>query len=287
MKKIISLLAIIIIAFSLTGCFKRDELDDVTIYTTVYPIEYLVEQLYGNNSEVLSIYPGGVNPSEYTLTEKQIKDYSKAALFVYNGLSDEKQIAAEFINQNKDLKIIDVSQGITINYDVEELWLSPANYLMLAQNIKNQLKEYIDNKYIKEEIDENYDNFKLTISEMDAELKIIAENATNKTLIVSDDTLKFLEKYGFEVISLEGDISTTDLNKVKNLIKNEDVSFIFVKENEDITDTITNLTNTYDNISLVSIKAMTNLTEEETKNNENYITLMKENIEAIKNEAYE
>ncbi len=284
MKKISHLVILLLILFSVTGCFKRDSLEDVTIYTTVYPIEYLTTELYGNNSEVLSIYPDGINPSDYKLTEKQINDYSKAALFVYNGLSDEKKLAAEFINRNKVIKIIDVSQGIDVSNDIEELWLSPANYLMLAQNIKNQLKEYITNKYVKEEIDENYNSLKLTISEMDAELKIIAEKSANKTIVVGNNTFKFLEKYGFEVISLEGDVTISDLNKVKNLINDGKVSYIFVKENEEINSVITDLTNAY-KISLISIKTITNLTDDERKNGENYLSLMNQNIDAIELEA--
>lgn len=285
MKKFISLIVLILIIFSVSGCFKRDDLEDVTIYTTVYPIEYLVKELYGNNSEVLSIYPDGINPDEYKLTDKQREDYSnKAAIFVYNGLSDEKQIAANFINLNKDLMIIDVSQGIDFTYDVEELWLSPSNYLMLAQNIKNQLKEYVTNKYIKEEIDQNYGTFKLSISEIDAELKIIAENAPTKTLVVSNDMFKYLEKYGFEIISLEGDVSISNLNKVKSLINDGKVSYIFVKENEEINETITNLTNSY-KVTLKSIKSMTTLSDAERENGETYLSLIRQNIDAIKEET--
>ena len=284
MKKISYLIILLLILFSVTGCFKRDSMEDVTIYTTVYPIEYLTNELYGNNAEILSIYPDGINPNDYKLTEKQINDYSKAALFVYNGLSDEKKLAADFINRNKEIKIIDVSQGIDVSNDVEELWLSPANYLMLAQNIKNQLKEYITNKYVKEEIDENYNSLKLTISEMDAELKIIAEKSANKTIVVGNNTFKFLEKYGFEVISLEGDVTVSDLNKVKNLINDSKISYIFVKENEEINSVITDLTNAY-KISLTSIKTITNLTDDERKNGEDYLSLMKQNIAAIELEV--
>ncbi len=284
MRKISYLIILLLILFSVTGCFKRDSMEDVTIYTTVYPIEYLTNELYGNNAEILSIYPDGINPNDYKLTEKQINDYSKAALFVYNGLSDEKKLAADFINRNKEIKIIDVSQGIDVSNDVEELWLSPANYLMLAQNIKNQLKEYITNKYVKEEIDENYNSLKLTISEMDAELKIIAEKSANKTIVVGNNTFKFLEKYGFEVISLEGDVTVSDLNKVKNLINDSKISYIFVKENEEINNVITDLTNAY-KISLTSIKTITNLTDDERKNGEDYLSLMKQNIAAIELEV--
>ena len=44
------------------------------------------------------------------ITDKQIKEYSKeTTLFVYNGLSNEKEIAKTFINKNKNMHIIDVS----------------------------------------------------------------------------------------------------------------------------------------------------------------------------------
>ena len=51
----------------------------------------------------------------------------------------DTQQAATLLNENNKLKLIDVSQGLTIVHDVEELWLSPSNYLMLAQNVKNAL----------------------------------------------------------------------------------------------------------------------------------------------------
>lgn len=285
MKKLLLSITILIITVTLTGCFKRDDLEDVTIYTTVYPIEYITDNLYGNNSDVLSIYPNSINPSEYKLTEKQVNDYSKSAIFIYNGLSDEKKIAADFINHNKQIRIIDAAQGIDVNNSAEELWMSPANFLMMAQNVKNQLKEYITNKYVKEEVDENYENLKLTISEMDAELKIIAENANEKTLVVSSDLFKYLEKYGYEVISLENANNTT-LNKVKNLFNNKKVSYIFMKENQEISDTITDLTNTY-KAELVNVRSITNLSEEEKNNGETYATLMNTNIDLIKAEVYE
>lgn len=269
-----------------TSCLKRDDLEDVTIYTTVYPIEYLTEELYGYNSDVLSIYPTGINTNEYTLTEKQINDYCKSAVFVYNGLSNEKKIAAEFVNRNPSIKIIDVSQGIEIKNSIEELWLSPSNYLMLAQNIKNQLEEYIDNKYIQDEINQNYEKLKINISEIDAELKIVAKNAINSTIIVNDDIFKFLEKYGYEVISLQNEVSNTTLSKIKNAFSNGSLNKIFIKEGSEINNTILDLNNNY-KIELVNLKTIVNLTDSERLESANYLTLMKENVTAIKDEVYE
>ena len=52
-------LIIIICLMTLTGCFKTSSMEDITIYTTTYPIEYVVNRLYGDHSTVKSIYPNG------------------------------------------------------------------------------------------------------------------------------------------------------------------------------------------------------------------------------------
>ena len=71
MKKFFKLLSIILLLFTITGC-KSDSMEDIDIYTTVYPIEYITSRLYSNYSNIYSIYPDGVNVNEYTLTKKQI-----------------------------------------------------------------------------------------------------------------------------------------------------------------------------------------------------------------------
>ena len=154
-KSIFKLLAIILLLGVITtGCFKRDDMEDISIITTVYPLEYVVNQLYGNNSVVNSIYPDGVDIDEYKITSKEYKDFSKKDLFVYNGLSSDKDIALKLINKNKNIMIMDANFGMEIQYGIEELWLNPSNLLMISQNIKNSLDELIDSKYIKEEIEE-------------------------------------------------------------------------------------------------------------------------------------
>ena len=68
MKKIISLIILGVLSLTMTGCFKRDSFEDITIYTTAYPIQYITDYLYGEHSEVLSIYPNGVAIHDYKLT---------------------------------------------------------------------------------------------------------------------------------------------------------------------------------------------------------------------------
>lgn len=288
MKKLIKIFTIIIFGSMLSGCFKSEELDKAEIYTTTYPVEYLVSELYGYNSTVESIYPDGVDINKYTLSNQKIKKYSKSDLFVYNGLTDEKKIAAQFVNKNSKLKITDVSEGLAIKYSYEELWLNPTNYLMLAQNVKNSLKSYIDSTLIKEEIDKNYDNFKVNISEFETTLKLLSQNAKNNVIIVSKNYFRFLESYGFEVISLEetDELNNDIIKRVKQLLSEEKNSYIFISEEEkdNLSSTIEDVLKSGGEVKVLN--TMTILSPEQRSNHEDYVSLMKENIEFLKEEAY-
>jgi zinc transport system substrate-binding protein len=286
MKYIKKILVLGVLLMCLTGCLKKDSYEDITIYTTDYPVEYITSKLYSNYAEIKSIYPSGINIDSYTITDKKISDFSKGNLFIYNGLTNEKQVAAKLINKNKNMDIIDVSQGLEIQNDVTELWLSPANFLMMAQNIKNGLKDFVTNSTILEYIDNNYDDLKVTISEYDAELKLVAENASNKKIIVANNTFKFLEKYGFEVISISEDDenSNTNITKAKKAFSSKDNTYLFELAGTEETDVIKELVK--DGATVIDVEPMKTLTEDELKNKIDYITLMKQFIEAIKSEVY-
>ena len=288
MKNLKKIVLMVMFCFMLTGCFKSEELDKASIYTTVYPIEYLTNELYGYNSEVNSIYPDGVDVTTYKLSNKKIKKYSKEDLFVYNGLTDEKQIAADFVNKNGKLKIIDVSEGLAIKNSFQELWLNPTNYLMMAQNIKNGLNQYIDSTIIKDEINANYSKLKVTITEFETSLKLLQQNGKYNTIIVSKDYFKFLENYGFEVISLEetDNLNNDTINKAKNLLSSKENSYIFVtdEEKDNYTDTINDVKASGGEIKVLN--TMTTLTKEQRDTKEDYTTLMKENLELLKEEVY-
>lgn len=288
-KRIKEILMLVLVVFGLSGCMiKRDNLENVDIYTTVYPIEFIVDSLYGYNSNVSSIYPAEVNLDEYKLTKKQIETYSEGAIFVYNGLSDEKSIARDLLNKNTDLKIIDVSQGLEFTHAVEELWVNPRDYLMLAHNVKDGLEEYISNKYIIEEIDKNYEELKVLISGFDAELELIPDNATDNNIIVASDTLSFLSKYGFTVTNVDestGEIPSTTISKAKKLIQDKTVNYIFMLDNAAETDTVKDLVAA--GAEIVRVRSMTIKSEKDIEDGTTYKTMMRETIDAIKKEVYE
>ena len=283
MKKLISITILLISSLLVTGCIKTDKMDNIDIVTTVYPVTYLAEQIYGDNSTIVSIYPNGIDVENYEITDKQIKEYAKSDLFIYNGLdSKEKKIATKLINENKNIKLIDATQGLTVNSTVEELWLSPTNYLMMAQNIKEHLSDFMTSNVLKNKLQTNYENIKLTISKFDANFKIIAENAKDKDVIVANSSLGFLKRYGFNIISLDEneDKYKSNLTKAKDNLASETNKVIFAIDNK-TTEDINKL-----DADIINVKSMTILSLEDIKNKNNYQSLMNEFIEELRNEVY-
>ena len=208
--KITISLVLLISFFFLTGCslFKSDAMEDIDVYTTTYPINYLIKYLYGNHSTIYSIYPSEVNFKDYELSDKKINEFAKSDLFIFNSLDQDRNYAVAMINKNRSLKLIDTAYGMKYNYSIEELWLSPYNYLMMAKNIKDSLDEYITNPYLVEEINDNYEKLKYELSKLDATYKDALKDSTNRTIVADNSLFKFLEKYNVEVIVLEENIKT-------------------------------------------------------------------------------
>ena len=285
MKKMLKVLGLFSFIFFLSGCLNDDKLSNDNVYTSIYPIQYLTEYLYGEQKTVASIYPNGADVSKYELTNKQKETYHKGALFVYNGLTNEKELAREFLNDNKNILLIDVSYGLSYEDSIEELWLSPNNYLMLAKNIKNNLIEYTTSKTVIDTIENKYKELEEELSYMDADLRNIANSANfdgNSILVVSSNKLKFLENYGFEVIVLNSD--NINPTSVKSNFKNENYKDIYLCNTDEKSELITELEKDY-KANIINVNVMQTLTDGDVASNENYLTIMQNFIDKIRNTA--
>lgn len=276
-KKILIFALMVFITCSCS--IKKDDLEGATIYTTVYPIKYITNYLYGSYSTINSIYPKDCDLNSFKLTKKQIEYYANSNLFIYNGLTNEKEIAKTLLNKNKDLLIIDVSYGLNVDNDSEELWLSPKNYLMLAKNIKDNLTNYLTSKYIIEQVNNNYSDFEEKISLMDANLRSIAAQSGDKnTIVTNSSTLNFLKDYGFNVISLqdEENLKEIRLNNIKNKFKSGKYKYILSIDKEINNDVITELVNNYKAQTIIVDSLTLSLDEDD------YFNIMNNFIENIK-----
>lgn len=280
MKKVIVLLMSL---FLLTGCLEEEKLDKIA-YTTYYPLEFATNYMYKDFATVKSIYPNGIDTSKYTLTDKQKSIYAASDMFVYAGVTDEVKLAAEFLNTNQNISIIDGTKGLSYSSEVCELWLDPSNYLMIARNIKSTLIDYANNVYDEEKIDKLYDELKIKISEIDVDLTMMGKNASKKNILVTNDSFNFLSKYNINVISIkEGD--TKSINDAKKLINSGEIKYAYVLRGNTLSQEIETFIKNY-NLEKIEIDSMYTITDEDKNNGNDYLSIMTENINKFKTELF-
>lgn len=284
MKKfILGLLSLLL----LTGCSLSTRKEDVKVYTTYYPIQYFTDYLYGKYGDIESIYPSQADINNYELTDKQKSIYSKGDIFIYTGIKKEIDLAVDLLNKNEELRISDATKGLNYKNDISELWLDPSNALMIARNIKTNLEDFDDNLYIKNYIEDQYKNLKIEISELDVELTLMGKNASRNAILVSDDSLNFLSKYNIKVLSVNSDSEdyTKNLNEAKELIANGNIKYIYKPTGSTMNEEISNIVTNY-SLEELEIETMYTLTEDEKKENQDYLTIMENNITKLKTELF-
>ncbi len=287
MKKFSYLLLMITILILPTGCLKNDSMEDITIRATIYPSQYITERLYGKHSKIASIYPNG-STQEEVVSDKLLQDYSQADLFIFNGNNEEEMnYVYKMRNYHNNLKLIDASSSMVFEHSVEELWLDPMNLLTMANSIKKGFEEYTKSAYLTNEITENYQALKQDLIQLDADYRDMAKTANKNTIVVSNDAFLYLEKYGITVISLEENENLTQKNiyTVTNMIKKGDISYIYTVKGEKVNKTITSIQKET-NVELIELHNLYTRTEEEATKGEDYLSLMKNNLEALKKQLY-
>lgn len=285
--KILGLLLLLVtICFGATGC-TSDNMEGIDVLVTNYPNEYVTEKLYGDHATITSIYPDGVDISNYNINDKQKKDFSKYDLFIYNGLIEkERNLAVDLLELNPDLMIIDTAYVLETDYSPEELWLNPSSLLMMAQNVRLGLEEYISSNVLKEEIDIDYDELKVLLSELDANYRIDVENTNDKIIVVANSALKYLEKFGLEVYCIDSDASDKTISDVQNLITEKKVSYIYSFKEEELNAKVKKLVEDNPTVSVLEMHKLDNISDDERDDKADYISIMTSNLELIKKEIY-
>ena len=282
--KLIILLTFILL---ISGCTEKNNSENSNIMVSAYPVEYITERLYGKHATIKSIYPDSMD-DDYTVSDKLLNDYSKTDLFIFNGNEDiENDYVYKMTKNNKKIKIINSSASLNYNNKIEELWLDPMNYLTIANNIKKGFKEYTTATYLNDEIDKNYEELKLELIKLEADYREMANRANKKNIVVGDDLFLYLSKYGLNVISLEDNknLQKKSIYNAEELIKNEEVKYIYVKKGQKLNDTITRLKETY-NVEIVEVDTFYTISSENRKNGKDYFTLMYDMLEQFKQQLY-
>ena len=351
MKKTIGLLFLLLLLI-LSACGEEKttgtetESDEtLSIYTTVYPVQFFTEQIAGDSVEVTSILPPGTDPHTFEPTTKEMVKLAEADAFIYNGAGLEGY--AETISEAVEpegVAILEASEGLDIeeslhdyesssdaehhheddsHKDEEEsheghdhegeeeshsedetsegasdegheghnhggldphIWLDPLRSVQMAENVKELL---IELKPSQEAMyNENFEELKKKLKELDQDFHEQLEQQPKNDIIVSHAAYGYWEKaYGLHQIAVAGlsptqEPSQKDLESIIETAEEHDINHVLFEQN--ITPKVAEVVQNEIGAEALRIHNLSVLTEENIENEEDYFSLMRQNLAQLK-----
>lgn len=316
--KIKLFLVSVLALFLVSGCEEKNP----SIATTVYPVQYLVERIGGDDVTVSNI-------TENTMIQRaQIKSSfqdilkDSDALFYIGGLEPYMDLYVDDI-RDTGVDMVDLAtksaiykferytsttiDGITAGtegpyYEGEEfanldtydadpmLWMDPVAMTSMASDIR----DYLVQKYpqYKDIFDENYDALELDLARLEADFQAIPDGKMNISFVSMTPSFGNWQKsYGIKVypitLSKYGALPTSDqLAAMKKRIKSDHVLYIAIEQNlsEDMEKLQQQL---IDELALipVNLNNLSSISSEDKKASKDYLTIMYDNLKALESIA--
>jgi len=146
----------------------------INIVVSILPQKNFVKEIAGDKADITVMVKPGNSPHTYEPKPSQMRYISKADIYFKIGVEFEKVWIKKFVNQNRKMKVVDLSKRITRYGKDPHIWTSPKNVKIIAENIKEALCEFDTENC--EYYTKNYEKFISKISRLQNEIKEILKN---------------------------------------------------------------------------------------------------------------
>jgi len=287
----------VILSLILVGCSSTESNEqadtELLIYTSIYPIQYVTEEIAGNIATVESVYPPGVDAHTYEPATKDITAIAGSDAFIYLGAGMEgfaestaealhsKDVSLIELGENKELFQTDTSTEA--DHD-PHIWLDPLRMIEMAELIKDDLIEITPDH--EDEFTKNFKELETNLLALHEEFSEGLEDKTNKKIIVSHAAYGYWEDlYGIEQIPISGlasgsEPSQKELTKIVNLAEENQIKYVIFEQNS--SDRVSTIIQEHIEADSLYIHNLEVLTEDNLDNQADYLSIMKENLDVLK-----
>ena len=309
-------IGILMILASITTISCTPQIYEHDVFVTVYPIQYIIEEIFEDTELTVGIVPGVSSHNEaIDWSPKEIIAMGEADFLFYVGANYDtyidNQVSQIFTNKHVQLvktenNLVDFIQGIVHVHEEDEdhaleptlsdalgydphFWISPKRMITVAENIYPILLEYYPE--FSEKFETNYISLMSNLNSLDQELTSLISSST-VTIMTSTNLYSYLhEDYGLEYIPIspgyheETDQFTSAQKQeiVDEAIEHNVTHIIFERDSSSpfSTAVMASLVGLGYNVQKLEFIIMDSLHHEDIENYETYLTLMYKNCDVI------
>lgn len=287
----------------------EETIEPLEVFTTIFPLEDFANKIGGEFVEVTNLVPVGADAHTFEPTPREMIDVAEGDVFIYNGAGLEGFADALIETlEGEDILIVQASTGIDLidfddhghehDHDGDDhdhghhhhhhdedphVWLDPILAITLAENVKDALVELMPEQ--EDLFTNNFDSLKEELEQIDAEFQEMVDAASKNTFIVSHAGYGYWkERYGLEQIGISGISPTQEPSQreIEDIISHaEENELKHIMFEQSIPTQIAEVVKDEVGAEALYLHNLEALVQEDVDNNEDYLSLMRRNIEAL------
>lgn len=289
------LLGIFFSVVVLTGCSLQSPFDDkISVVTSIYPIQFLVDQIAKSQVHLSNLVPAAAEPHDYELTPQDVNTIATSDVLIVNGVIEPwlgnvqqnlEGSKVQITNLSDEMSLLDAGaeEGANTGKD-PHIWLDPVLMSQMADIVRNALIAADPSHSTVYEA--NTLTLKQKLTELDSDYKAGLSKCEQKSFVTSHAAFAYLaQRYNLTQVSISGlspdeEPSAQKLKEIVDFARTNKVNVIFFESlvSPDLSETIASEVGA----QTLVLNPLEGLTQTQQMSGEDYISVMKENLQNLK-----
>jgi zinc transport system substrate-binding protein len=271
------------LAAALAGCGSSSSSSGRSVIAAFYPLAWAAQQIGGPTVHVHNLTPSGAEPHDIELTPKEVAEIQSARFVFY--LSHDFQPALADAVRDARGKTVDVLQGQTLRNGVGDesgqtdphVWLDPVRFARIVQRMGVILGRPGRGRALA-----------ARIMRLDGDYRRGLAHCARHEFVSSHAAFAYLaERYGLHMVAITGvdpesEPSAQTLASLAKLVRDDDIRTVFFERlvSPKLAETVAREAG----VRTAVLDPIEGLTPSEEKQGADYLTLMRQNLQALRQE---
>lgn len=238
-----------------------------------YPLAFAAETIGGEGVEVTNVTPAGAEPHDVELSVRDVERVRSADLVLYAG--GDFQPALEEAADSAEGRAVDVLEGLELREGDPHVWLDPLLFAQVVARIGAELGNPEGARRLVADLHALHLAYRAGLSD-----------CARRELVTGHDAFGYLaERYRLEAIPVAGvapeaEPSAGDLERIAGLVRERGVTTVFAETllSPEVAETVAREAGA----ETAVLNPLEGLTEEELERGEDYLTVMRANLETLR-----
>jgi len=245
------------------------------VVAAFYPLAFAAAEIGGAGVDVENLTPPGAEPHDLEVSPRDVADVRDADLVVLLGHGFQPQLEDAVGDGDNVVRLLD-TPGLEVHSNNDpHVWLDPVRYAKVVDRIGQALGEQ-----------SAADNLEKRLMDLDSEFRAVLANCERKEIVTSHEAFAYLaERYGLEQVAITGlspeaEPEPGKLQDVVNLVRARGVTTIYFETlvSPRVAETVARETGA----KTAVLNPIEGLTEEQAASGEDYFSLMRMNLAALR-----